>query len=137
MDEYYISYFKKNIHILDHGYYTYINAKFRHNEKSYVIVRSVHKNKTNPDIQLILEIKDKDSIICATLLLAIDEFNKGKRKYIISSKIAKKILNMIGAKYRGFYSIEVYTDGFYYETYDGKILLKIIKDKLPIICFNF
>ena len=33
MDEYYISYFKKNIHILDHGYYTYINAKFRHNEK--------------------------------------------------------------------------------------------------------
>ena len=41
---------------------------------------------------------------------------------------------MIGAKYRGFYSIEVYTDGFYY---DGKILLKIMKDKLPIICFNF
>ena len=44
---------------------------------------------------------------------------------------------MVGAKYRGFYSIEVYTDGFYYETYDGKILLKIIKDKLPMICFNF
>ena len=63
MDEYYISYFKKNIQILDHGYYTYINAKFHHNEKSYVIVRSVHKNKTNPDIQLILRKKDKDSII--------------------------------------------------------------------------
>ena len=59
MDEYYISYFKKNIHILDHGYYTYINAKFRHNEKSYVIVRSAHKNKTNPDIQLILKKKIK------------------------------------------------------------------------------
>ena len=44
---------------------------------------------------------------------------------------------MTGAKYWGFYSIEVYTDGFYYETYDGKILLKIIKDKLPITCFNF
>ena len=128
---------ERNIHILDYGYYTYINAKFRHNKKSYVIVRCVHKNKTNPITQLILKIKDKDSIICTTLLLALDEFNKGKRKYIVSSKIAKKILNMVGAKYRGFYSIEVYTDGFYYETYDGKILLKIIKDKLPITCFNF
>ena len=44
---------------------------------------------------------------------------------------------MIGGKYRGFFSTEIYTDGFYYETYDGKIFLKIIKGKLPIICFNF
>ena len=54
MDEY-ISYLRNNIHILDYAYYTYINTKFSHNEKSYLISRGVHKNKTNPDIQLILK----------------------------------------------------------------------------------
>ena len=72
MDEY-ISYLRNNIHILDYAYYTYINTKFSHNEKSYLISRGVHKNKTNPDIQLILKIKDKD-IIYSELLLALDEF---------------------------------------------------------------
>ena len=72
MDEY-ISYLRNNIHILDYAYYTYINTKFSHNEKSYLISRGVHKNKTNPDIQLILKIKDKD-IIYYELLLALDEF---------------------------------------------------------------
>ena len=72
MDEY-ISYLRNNIHILDYAYYTYINTKFSHNEKSYLISRGVHKNKTNPDIQLILKIKDKD-IRYYELLLALDEF---------------------------------------------------------------
>ena len=72
MDEY-ISYLRNNIHILDYAYYTYVNTKFSHNEKSYLISRGVHKNKTNPDIQLILKIKDKD-IIYSELLLALDEF---------------------------------------------------------------
>ena len=72
MDEY-ISYLRNNIHILDYAYYTYINTKFSHNEKSYLISRGVHKNKTNPDIQLILKIKDKD-ITYSELLLALDEF---------------------------------------------------------------
>ena len=72
MDEY-ISYLRNNIHILDYAYYTYINTKFSHNEKSYLISRGVHKNKTNPDIQLILKIKDND-IIYSELLLALDEF---------------------------------------------------------------
>ena len=74
MDEYYISYPKSGIHILDYAYYTYINTNFSHNEKSYLISRGVHKNKTNPNIQLILKIKDKDDIIYAELLLALDEF---------------------------------------------------------------
>ena len=74
MDEYYISYLRSNIHILDYAYYTYINTKCSHNEKSYLISRGVHKNKTNPNIQLILKIKDKDDIIYAELLLALDEF---------------------------------------------------------------
>ena len=56
---------------------------------------------------------------------------------MISSKITVKIFLKIGIKYRGIFSIEVYTDDFYYETYDGKILLKILKDKLAIISFNF
>ena len=103
MDEYYISYLRSNIHILDYAYYTYINTKCSHNEKSYLISRGVHKNKTNPNIQLILKIKDKDDIIYAELLLALDEFKKGKRNYIVSPKIAKKILNMIGCKYREFF----------------------------------
>ena len=72
MDEY-ISYVRNNIHILDYAYYTYINTKFSHNEKSYLISRGVHKNKTNPDIQLILKIKDND-VIYSELLLALDEF---------------------------------------------------------------
>ena len=72
MDEY-ISYLRNNIHILDYAYYTYINTKFSHNEKSYLISRGVHKNKTNPDIQLILKIKDKD-ITYSELLLELDEF---------------------------------------------------------------
>ena len=135
MDEYYISYPKSGIHILDYAYYTYINTNFSHNEKSYLISRGVHKNKTHPDIELILKTKYKDSIIYIALVLALDKFNKGKRKCMMSPKIAKKILNMFGDKYRGFFIIEICAGGFYYETYGSKILLKIIKDKLPIIYF--
>ena len=74
MDEYYISYLRSNIHMLDYADYTYINNKFSRKEKSYLLSRGVHKNKTNPNIQLILKIKDKDDIIYAELLLALDEF---------------------------------------------------------------
>ena len=102
MEEYYISYPRSNIHVLDYAYYTYRNTKYSHNEKSYVIARGVHKNKIKPDIQLTLKIEDKDSIIYSALLLALEKFNKGKRRYIVSLKIAKETLNMIGGKYRGF-----------------------------------
>ena len=48
-----------------------------------------------------------------------------------------KILKNIGIKSLGVYSEKVYRDDFYYKTYDRKILLKILKDKLPVISFNF
>ena len=89
------------------------------------------------DLQLLLKLKNKDSIMYATLLWALDEFNKGIHEYIVSAEIAKKILDNIGIKRRESFSIEMFTDEFYYETYDGKTLLNIIKDKLPVIFFNF
>ena len=135
MNEYYISYPQNDMHILDYVNSTYLNLKFTYNGKSYLIIRGVHRNKKNPDARL--KLKDKGRIIYSTLLLALDEFNRGKREYTVSTKMAMKILNNVGIKYHGLFSIEVYTDYFYYETYDGKILLKIIKDSLPIIWFNF
>ena len=137
MNEYYISYLLSNIHILGYGYSKYINLKFSHNEKSCLIIRDVHKNKINPDARLLLKLKDKGSIIYSTSLLALKEFNRGKHEYVASTKTAMKILNDVGIKYCGFFSIGLYTDDFYYESYHGKILLKVIKDMLPIICLNF
>ena len=71
MNKYYTSYPQSDIHILDYTYPTYINLKFTHNGKSYLIIRGVHKNKTKPDVRLLLKLKDKSSMIYSTLLHAL------------------------------------------------------------------
>ena len=88
-------------------------------------------------MQLLLKLKNKNSNIYSTLLLALDEFDKGRHEYIVSAEIVKKMLDNNGIKHRQPFTIEMFTDEFYYETYDGKTLLNIIKDKLPVIFFNF
>ena len=71
MNEYYISYPQSDIHILDYAYPTYINLRFSHNGESYLITRSVRKNKKNPDVRLLLKLKDKSSIIYSILILEV------------------------------------------------------------------
>ena len=97
MNEYYISYLLSTIHILSYGYSTYTNLKFSHSEKSYLIIRDVHKNETNPDARLLLKFKDKGSIIYSTLRLALKEFKRGEHEYVASTKIVMKILNDAGS----------------------------------------
>ena len=71
MNEYYISYPQSDIHMLDYACSTYINLRFSHNGESDLIIRGARKNKTNPDVQLLLKLKDNSSIIYSILILEV------------------------------------------------------------------
>lgn len=49
-------------------------------------------------MRLISDLKNKDNILHSILLLAIEKFDKGEFKYIVSEKISRKIFNSVGIR---------------------------------------
>ena len=49
-------------------------------------------------MRLISDLKNKDNILYSVLLLAIEKFDKGEFKYIVSEKISRKIFNSVGIR---------------------------------------
>lgn len=136
MCEYLIGYPQKVLYILDHHYYVYINFISTQYDQSYLIFQTFHRSKLISFVPLLLELRNKNSRIYSELVYAIDEFDKGKNKYIASLESTIDILKNNGIEHKDVFSIELCED-FYYEIYDGKLMLGIIKDQFPILTFNF
>ena len=89
----------------------------------YLINKNTHKKQLNREVQVLCNIKNKDSVIYSELLFAINKFNSGRCDYVLSNSASKKILRAAVIKCRRYFKITIYANKFYYETYDGNIFL--------------
>ena len=103
----------------------------------YLINKNTHRKQLNCDVQVLCNIKNKDSVLYSELLFAINKFNSGRCDYILSNPVSKKILRAAGIKHRGYFKITIYADKFYCDTYDGDILLNLKYEQLPIINIDY
>lgn len=78
------------------------------------------------------DLKNKDSVLYSELLIAIDEFNKGKSIHVVPKEISKEILKIYDIRYRGYFSIKLYVNKFYYD-WDFECLLELEKNQFPVI----
>ena len=78
------------------------------------------------------DLKNKDSVLYSELLIAIDEFNKGKSIHVVPKEISKEILKIYDIRYRGYFSIKLYVNKFYYD-WDFEFLLELEKNQFPVI----
>ena len=135
MNRYCITYPQNKINIIDQDWFVKIFLKFTHGRESYLIFHRYHKIEPN---LLMLQLRDKEILLYSTLLLALDQFNKGVYKYKVPLNIPKKRLNKkVSNKKIGLLTICMFPDEFYYETYVGDKVLNLIREKLPVIFLNF
>ena len=92
---------------------------------SHLIHKNTHKKQLNHDVQVLCNIKNKDSVIYSELLFAINKFNSGRCDYVLSNSASKKILRAAVIKCHRYFKITIYADKFYCDTYDGDILFLI------------
>ena len=59
-------------------------------------------------MRILLDIKNKDSIVYSILLLALEKFNNGKHKYIVSQRLSKRLCRILGVNKRGREQLEKY-----------------------------
>ena len=86
---------------------------------------------------MLCNLKNKDSILYSELLFAINKFNCGEPKYVVSKKKKKCLKKYCVHKELNISNI-LSVAGFYYEIYDENILLlRLNNDQLPIININF
>ena len=50
---------------------------------SHLINKNTHKKQLNHDVQVLCNIKNKDSVIYSELLFAINKFNSGRCDYVL------------------------------------------------------
>ena len=139
MQRFCVSYPKYGIDIVCYFGYDYIclSAIFTHNNILYLINKNTHKKQLNRDVQVLCNIKNKDSIIYSELLFAINKFNSSGHDYILSNNASKKILCAAGIKYRRYFKITIYADKFYCDTYDRDMLLNLKREHMPIINIDY
>ena len=99
---------KKEIHMMDYGITVHISNIFIHNQKSYVINVCSYKKLEEHYMRILLDIKNKDSIVYSILLLALEKFNNGKHKYIVSQRLSKRLCRILGVNKRGREQLEKY-----------------------------
>lgn len=138
MKSFYVFHLKHNMDIMSYGNCVYLNMIFTQNNKSYLINKSTCRKQLNRDVRLLCNLKTKNSILYSESLSAINGFNCGEPKYVISEKTSRKILGSEGIKYYGYFNITMCLAGFYCEICDWTALLLCLKSRqLPIINIGF
>ena len=89
------------------------------------INKNTHKKQLNREVQVLCNIKNKDSVIYSELLFAINKFNSGRCDYLLSNSASKKIVRAAVIKCHRYFKITIYAHKFYCDTYDGDILFLI------------
>ena len=121
-----------------YGYdYICLSAIFTHNNISYLINKNTHKKQLCRDVQVLCNIRNKNSVLYSELLFAINKFNSGRCDYIPSNNTSKKILRGAGIMHCGYFKITIYADKFYCDTYDGDILLNLKSGHMLIINVDY
>ena len=89
------------------------------------------------DVQVLCNIRNKNSVLYSELLFAINKFNSGRCDYIPSNNASKNILRGGDIMHCGYFKITIYADKFYCDTYDGDILLNLKSGHMSIINVDY
>ena len=120
----------------------FVNFKFKHNDNEYLFVEFFPRNhRLFNAFKRVLKLKDENSALKTVLCMIIDKFNLETRKdekcefkYTILPE-KDKDLNFEKEDYP---SIHVFTDDKYHDnTYSGKMMYNRLKEKSPVVCFEF
>ena len=123
---------KYDIGFTSYDKYSYLTSTFKCKNKSYTINKRTTKRNIARNMRLMCDLKKKDSLIYSELLKAIDKFNKCKSIHFVSKEISKEILKTYDISYRGYFSIKLYNDKFYYDS-DFECLLELNENQFPMI----
>ena len=93
---------------MDYDVTVHISNIFIHNQKSCAINVCSFKKLEEHYTQILLDIKNKDSIVYSILLLALETFNNGGHQYIVSKRLFKRLCRIIGINKRGRVKLERY-----------------------------
>ena len=52
-------------------------------------------------MRILLDIKNKDNIVYSILLLALETFNNGEHRYIVSKWLSERLCRILGVNKRG------------------------------------
>ena len=99
------------------------------------------KKRSFSGIQLILKLKEKDSIKYLALLSALEELNDGVCEYKISTEVCDKIISMINLKSCvNRINISKYSDYHEHLSRSERTMLKLINKetrKVIFICYRW
>ena len=136
-----LHYPKNNLYIQSDNEYGEIFTMLAHNKKLYLINAYCYKKRSYPGIQLILKLKEKDSIEYLALLSALEELNDGVCEYKISTEVCDKIISMINLKSCvSQINISKYSDYHKYLSRSERTMLKLINKetrKVNFICYRW
>ena len=88
-----MSYHKYNIDVLTIKDKYYLNEIFSYYDNSHLVTKAVYEKNLIKDFRLICGLQDKNSELYSELILAINKFNKGIYKHLVSNTVSSKILN--------------------------------------------
>ena len=103
-----LDYPEKEIHVIDYGITVHISNTFIHNQKSYVINVCSYKKMEEHYMRILLDIKNKDSIVYSILLFSLEKFNNGEHRYIVSKRLSKRLYRILGVNKCGRIKLEKY-----------------------------
>ena len=129
---------KNNIYIQSSDKYKEIFTAITHDKKLCLVNAYCYNKRAYPEIQLVLGLKNKDSIVYSELLSALKEINNGEREYKISEEVCNKIIKMIEIKSCvDRINISKYSDSHQYLPHSEKVMLKLINKKVSKLIFIF
>ena len=88
-----VSYHKYNIDVLTFKDKYYLIEIFSYYDNSHLVTKAVYEKNLIKDFRLICGLQYKNSELYSKLILAINKFNKGIYKHIVSNVVSSKILN--------------------------------------------
>ena len=123
----------KKIHVLkydDEGddEITYVLTAITNNKKSYLIdTYSIGKN-VYKNIKLLLDLLGENSVIYSRVTKPLEKLENSNNKYCPSRKVTKKIFDLLGSKFYGYFSVEPYEKRFCEIIFDERKVFKNIED---------
>ena len=121
-----VSYHKYNIDVLTFKDKYYLNEIFSYYDNSHLVTKAVYEKNLIKDFRLICGLQYKNSELYSELILAINKFNKGIYKHIVSNVVSSKILNKTNIRiYNSIKIILFPDDAVRYQSSKNEYLLSV------------
>ena len=121
-----VSYHKYNIDVLTFKDKYYLIEIFSYYDNSHLVTKAVYEKNLIKDFRLICGLQYKNSELYSKLILAINKFNKGIYKHIVSNVVSSKILNKTNIRiYNSIKIILFPDDAVRYQSSKNEYLLSV------------